>query len=136
MKFLTIGQAAHESGVSAKMIRHYESIGIIARAARTEAGYRLYDANDIHTLRFVRSARDLGFSMEEIKKLIGLWKNKSRASAEVKKLAQQHVHELNERIEKLQQMRDTLQELMSCCRGDQRPECPILNRLAMKTPRR
>ena len=129
-KALNIGQAAAASGVSAKMIRHYESIGLIPRAARTGSGYRLYDEADVHTLRFVRRARELGFSMPEIKKLIGLWKNRSRASAEVKKLAQQHVRDLDERIQKLQEMRDTLQELMSCCKGDQRPDCPILSGLA------
>ena len=129
-KSLNIGEAAAASGVSAKMIRHYESIGLIPRASRSGSGYRVYDESDVHTLRFVRRARDLGFSMPEIKKLIGLWKNRSRASSEVKKLAQRHVQDLDERIAKLQEMRDTLQELMSCCRGDQRPECPILSGLA------
>lgn len=131
-KTLNIGQAAAASGVSAKMIRHYESIGLIPEARRTASGYRLYDEADVHTLRFVRRARELGFSMPEISKLIGLWKNRSRASAEVKRLAQQHVRDLNDRITKLQEMRDTLQKLVICCKGDQRPECPILSAIARR----
>ncbi len=131
-KTLNIGQAAAASGVSAKMIRHYESIGLIPEARRTASGYRLYDEADVHTLRFVRRARELGFSMPEISKLIGLWKNRSRASAEVKRLAQQHVRDLNDRITKLQEMRDTLQKLVACCKGDQRPDCPILSAIARR----
>ena len=92
---MNIGQAARESGVSAKMIRHYESIGLVARARRTDGGYRIYDANDIHSLRFIRRSRDLGFSMKEIEQLLGLWRNRRRASADVRRVAQQHIAELD-----------------------------------------
>jgi Cu(I)-responsive transcriptional regulator len=128
--FDNIGQAAKASGVSAKMIRHYESLGLLSPARRTAAGYRIYDQNDIHTLRFVRRARDLGFSIREIEQLLGLWQNRRRSSADVRRVAQQHVEDLNRKIEELQAMRRTLEQLVHHCHGDHRPECPILDDLA------
>jgi MerR family transcriptional regulator, copper efflux regulator len=125
-----IGQAAALSGVSAKMVRHYESLGLLAPVNRTDSGYRLYSANDVHTLRFVKRARDLGFSMADIGELVGLWHNKSRASAQVKGIAQRHVQALRQRIEQLQAMERSLQHLTHCCHGDGRPDCPILDDLA------
>jgi Cu(I)-responsive transcriptional regulator len=130
MDFLNIGAAAKASGVHAKMIRHYEEIGLLPRAKRTDAGYRVYDESDVHTLRFVRRARDLGFSMKEIKKLLGLWRNRSRSSAEVKKLAQTHIDELEAKIRELKAMSSALRRLSAHCHGDQRPDCPILSDLA------
>lgn len=126
---MNIGQAARRSGVSAKMIRHYESIGLIPRVGRSGSGYRVYDENDVHTLRFVRRARDLGFSMKEIGKLLGLWRNKSRPSAAVKKLALEHVRALETKIAELRAMSDALKGLARKCHGDGRPECPILDEL-------
>lgn len=126
---MTIGSAAKASGVSAKMIRHYESIGMIPKPKRTDGGYRVYDEKDVHALRFVRRARDLGFSMREIKKLIGLWKNRSRSSSEVKKLAREHIEGLRAKIYELETMAVALQELADHCQGDDRPECPILDGL-------
>ena len=127
---MNIGIAAQESGVSAKMIRHYESIGLMAKARRTDGGYRVYDTNDIHTLQFIRRARDLGFSMKQIQQLLGLWRNRRRASSDVRRVAQQHIAELQEKIEKLESMRRALQQLVDHCHGDHRPECPILHDLA------
>ena len=127
---MNIGQAAEASGVSAKMIRYYEAVGLVARAHRTDGGYRIYSENDIHTLRFVRRARDLGFSVKQIEHLLSLWRNRRRASAEVRRVAQQHIVELDQKIEKLQSMRRTLQQLVQHCHGDRRPECPILDDLA------
>ena len=127
---MNIGQAAEQSGVSAKMIRHYESIGLVERARRTDGGYRIYDTNDIHTLRFIRRARDLGFSIKEIAQLVGLWRNRRRASADVRRVAQQHISELDHKIAELQAMRRTLTELVQHCHGDRRPEGPILDDLA------
>lgn len=126
----TIGKAAELAGVSAKMIRHYESLGLIAKAPRTASDYRLYSSNDLHTLRFIRRARGLGFSIEEIKALLGLWRNQRRASAEVKRLAAKHLEALDRRIAELQSMRATLQELVASCHGDARAECPILDDLS------
>jgi len=131
---MNIGQAAEHSGVSAKMIRHYESIGLVERARRTDGGYRIYDGNDIHTLRFIRRARDLGFSIKEIAQLVGLWRNRRRASADVRRVAQQHISELDQKIAELQAMRRTLTELVEHCHGDRRPECPILDDLAGDHP--
>ncbi len=125
-----IGEAAGASGVSSKMIRHYESIGLLPAAARTAAGYRVYRPADVHMLRFVRRARDLGFSMQEIKALLGLWNNRRRASADVKRLVQKHVAGLDEKIRELQEMRATLVALAEHCHGDERPDCPILEDLA------
>lgn len=127
---MNIGQAAKASGVNAKLIRHYESIGIIPKAARSEAGYRKYSENDVHVLEFVRRARGLGFSMKEIKKLVGLWRNRTRSSAEVKKLTLFHISELENKIKDLQAMRSTLKKLADCCHGDERPSCPILDNLS------
>lgn len=127
---MNIGQAAKSSGVNAKLIRHYESIGLIPKAARSAAGYRIYSESDVHILSFVRRARSLGFSMKEIKRLVGLWRNKARASAEVKALAQSHIKTLENKIEELQSMANTLRHLAKNCRGDSRPDCPILTQLA------
>jgi len=126
----TIGQAAKASGVSAKMIRYYESIAVIPAAQRTEAGYRLYSKQEIHTLQFVRRARDLGFALDAVKKLVSLWHNQGRSSAEVKALALEHIQSLEVRILAMQSMAKTLSELASACHGDQRPDCPILSDLA------
>jgi Cu(I)-responsive transcriptional regulator len=125
-----IGRAAKESGVSVKMIRHYESIGILPKAARTLANYRVYGPNEIHALRFIRRARALGFSMEEIRELLGLWRNRSRSSAQVHKIAGRHVAELRRKIVELKAMVGTLEHLMQHCHGDDRPQCPILDDLA------
>lgn len=125
-----IGQAAAASGVSAKMIRHYEENGFIPKAGRTVAGYRIYRESDVHVLRFVRRARDLGFSLAEIKALLGLWKNRRRESAEVKRLVERHVKELDAKIADMQAMRRTLVDLARHCHGDHRPECPIIEDLA------
>lgn len=127
---LNIGQAADASGVSAKMIRHYEEVGLIPRAGRTAAGYRTYHDADVHRLRFVRRARDLGFSMKEVEALLGLWNNRRRASAEVKRLATRHIEDLDRKIDAMQSMRRTLAQLARHCHGDHRPDCPILDDLA------
>jgi MerR family copper efflux transcriptional regulator len=127
---LNIGQAATASGVSAKMIRHYEQVGLLPQARRTEAGYRQYGQPDIHTLRFIRHARDLGFSIAEIGALVGLWQDRSRPSRQVKALAQAHIQALEDKARELLAMKATLQHLVQCCRGDDRPDCPILASLA------
>lgn len=126
---MNIGQAAEASGVSAKLIRYYESIGLVPPAGRTQAGYRTYGANDVHLLRFIRRARGLGFSIERIHALVGLWRNKRRPSAEVKRLALAHVAELEAKIAELRSMCETLQTLADHCHGDERPDCPILDDL-------
>lgn len=130
---MNIGQAADASGVSAKMIRYYESIGLIAKVGRTEAGYRRYTQNEVQTLRFIRRSHDLGFSIERIKTLLGLWEDRDRKSADVKDLARQYIAELEEDIRKLQSIRDQLQELSNSCHGNHRPDCPILDDLATTT---
>lgn len=127
---MNIGQAAQASGVSAKMIRHYEQTGMLPRANRTAAGYRLYSEQDIHTLRFVRHARDLGFSIKQISELLSLWQNRRRTSSSVKRLAQAHMAELDQKIRELTAMKAALATLVEHCHGDQRPECPILDDLA------
>lgn len=127
---MNIGQAAAKSGVSAKMIRYYESIGLTAAGQRTDAGYRVYGENDVHTLRFVKRARNLGFSLEQIRDLLSLWQDPERASADVKRIAQAHVADLNQRIRELTEMRDTLSHLADACCGDHRPACPILEGLS------
>lgn len=127
--YYSIGRAAELSGVTPKMIRHYESLQLIPKAARTAGDYRVYTAAEVHTLRFIRRARTLGFSMEEIAGLLNLWRNHRRASAEVKRLAMKHVAELDSKIEELQSMRTALADLADHCHGDQRPECPILDDL-------
>jgi Cu(I)-responsive transcriptional regulator len=127
---MNIGAAARASGVSAKMIRHYEDIGLVARAKRSAAGYRSYGGNDVHELRFIRQARGLGFSIKQIAALLGLWRDQRRPSGKVKTLALAHIEELEARIAEMLAMKRTLQELASRCHGDERPECPILDGLA------
>jgi MerR family copper efflux transcriptional regulator len=125
-----IGRAAKASGVSVKMVRHYEAIGLLKKVARTYANYRVYSANDVHALRFIKRARSLGFSIEDIRELLSLWQNKSRPSAAVKKIAAGHVEDLKRRIAEMQAMVETLGHLSEHCHGDQRPDCPILEDLA------
>jgi MerR family copper efflux transcriptional regulator len=126
---MNIGQAAEASGVSAKAIRYYETSGLIAPAGRSGGGYRVYGEADIRTSRFIRRARDLGFSIERIRRLLDLWHDKGRASADVKRLALDHVGEIDAKIAALVAMRDAVQELAAACDGDHRPECPILRDL-------
>jgi len=123
---MNIGEAAKASGVSAKMIRHYEEAGLIPAATRTESNYRVYSTNDVAMLHFIKQARRLGFAMKQIALLLSLWQDRSRSSREVKALAREHVDDLNLRIRELTEMRDTLDDLVKHCRGDSRPECPIL----------
>ena len=130
MDAMNIGEAAKASGISAKMIRHYEEVGLVPAAARTEAGYRQYGDADVHTLRFIRHARDLGFSLPEIAELVGLWQNRKRPSRRVKALAEAHIQELEQKAQELLAMKATLQHLVQCCHGDDRPDCPILESLA------
>jgi MerR family transcriptional regulator, copper efflux regulator len=127
---MNIGEAARASGVTAKMIRYYESVGLLEPKARTDAGYRVYGAAEVHTLRFVRQARRLGFSVDDIRKLLALWQDRTRASAEVKAIALEHIAELDARISELSEMRDILFHLANHCHGDARPDCPILDRLS------
>ena len=127
---MNIGQAAAASGVSAKMIRHYEENGFVPKAGRTVAGYRIYRDADVHLLKFIRRARDLGFSLQEIKGLLALWTNRRRASGDVKKMVEKHVKDLDAKIDELQAMRRTLVNLAHHCHGDDRPECPILDDLS------
>lgn len=134
MDVMNIGQAAKASGVSAKMIRHYEAVGLLPAAARTDAGYRQYGSADVHTLKFVRHARDLGFSIAEIGELVGLWHNRRRPSRQVKALAQAHIQELDQKAQELLTMKATLEHLVQCCHGDDRPDCPILETLASDSP--
>jgi Cu(I)-responsive transcriptional regulator len=128
--YYTIGDAAEFTGITPKMIRHYESLGLTPRATRTAGDYRVYSESDLHSLRFIKRARRLGFSMKEIQTLLGLWRNQRRASAEVKRLALKHVAELDHKIRELEAMRATLAELAHHCHGDSRPDCPILQDLA------
>jgi Cu(I)-responsive transcriptional regulator len=127
-----IGQAAAASGVSAKMIRHYESVALLPPAARTEAGYRQYTDKDVHALRFIRRSRDLGFSLDEIRELLSLWHDRDRPSRQVRALAQQHIEDLTAKLHELQAMKATLEHLVHCCHGDDRPDCPILQELSGK----
>ncbi|HDY99733.1 MAG TPA: Cu(I)-responsive transcriptional regulator [Pseudomonas sabulinigri] len=127
---MNISQVAQASGLSARMIRHYESIELLPAPTRSESGYRQYSQRDLHNLRFIHSARQLGFSMEQVAQLLALWQDRSRSSSEVKLLAQQHLQELEQKIVDLQAMRDTLAELARSCQGDDRPDCPIINSLA------
>jgi Cu(I)-responsive transcriptional regulator len=125
-----VGEAARLSNVSAKMVRHYESLGLLPAIARTDAGYRQYTGKEVHTLRFIRRARDLGFSMAEIAELLKLWQNRRRTSASVKRIASEHVATLDAKMAEMAAMRKTLQHLVHCCSGDERPDCPILDELA------
>lgn len=127
---VNIGTAAERSGVSAKMVRHYESLGLLPAVGRTDSGYRQYTDADVHNLRFIKRSRDLGFSMAEIAELLSLWNNRRRASASVKRIAQKHADELAQRIEAMQAMQRTLAHLIHCCQGNDRPDCPILDDLA------
>lgn len=127
---VAIGAAARLSGVSAKMLRHYESLGLLPPVARTDGGYRQYSEADVHTLRFIKRARSLGFSMADIADLVGLWRNRRRASASVKRIASKHVDDLAQRIAAMQAMQRSLLGLLQHCQGDERPDCPILDDLA------
>lgn len=131
---MNIGQASKASGVSNKMIRYYESIGLITAPLRTESGYRVYSDNDIHALRFISRARDLGFSIEQMGDLLALWRDRSRASADVKAIALDHVRILDEKAKAIQAMSDTLRNLAAHCHGDERPDCPILEGFAQAEP--
>ena len=127
---MNIGAAARQSGVSAKMLRHYESLGLLPQVQRSDSGYRQYSQGEVHTLRFIKRARDLGFSMAEIAELVSLWQNRRRASTNVRRIAQKHADELAQRINAMQAMQDTLAHLIACCHGDERPDCPILDDLS------
>jgi MerR family copper efflux transcriptional regulator len=127
---VAIGEAARLSGVSAKMVRHYESLGLLPAVARTDSGYRQYSEAEVHTLRFIKRGRDLGFSMQEIAELVSLWQNRRRNSSSVRRVAQKHAEELAQKIAAMQGMQQTLQHLIHCCHGDERPECAILEELA------
>ncbi len=127
---MNIGEAASASGVSAKMIRHYESIGLIGAARRTDAGYRVYAHQDVQVLQFIHRARMLGFSLDQIRELLALWQDKGRASADVRALARAHIAELNRKIAEMEAMRRTLERLAASCHGDSRSDCPILDDLA------
>ena len=123
---MNIGEAAKATGISAKMIRYYEDNGLIGPVARTESGYRVYGPRDIHTLGFIKRSRDMGFSVERIGELLQLWRDRTRHSADVKRMALEHVAVLQQRIAELQDMVQTVQVLADCCAGDERPDCPIL----------
>ncbi|KKC34503.1 Cu(I)-responsive transcriptional regulator [Devosia psychrophila] len=127
---MNIGEASKASGVSAKMIRYYESIGLIEVPLRTESGYRVYSENEIHALRFISQARDLGFSVEQMADLLALWRNRARASADVKAIALEHIRALDEKARALQAMSKTLRHLADHCHGDDRPDCPIIEGFA------
>ena len=127
---MNIGEAAKLSGVSTKMVRHYESLGLLPNVPRTDSGYRQYGEREVHTLRFIRHARDLGFSMAEISELVKLWQNQRRSSANVKKIAQKHLADIDAKMAEMAAMRKTLQHLVHCCHGDDRPDCPIIEELA------
>lgn len=131
---MNIGQAARASGVSAKMIRHYESLGLFAAPPRSEAGYRVYGERELHLLRFIRHSRDLGFSLEQIRELLDLWQNRKRSSRQVKSLAEAHIAELDAKLAELQSMRAALAHLVHGCHGDDRPDCPIIDTLEATGP--
>lgn len=127
---VNIGTAARLSGISPKMLRHYESLGLLGEVSRTDSNYRQYSLPDVHTLRFIRRARDMGFGLDAITELVGLWHNRRRSSASVKRIAQKHHDDLAQRIEALQAMQRSLHTLLCHCPGDERPDCPILDDLA------
>lgn len=127
---MNIGDAAKASGISTKMIRHYEGVQLLPPAQRTESGYRQYTANDVLTLQFIRRARDLGFSIDEIRDLLSLWQDRNRPSRQVKALASVHLETLDKRLQELQAMKSALEHLVHCCQGNDRPDCPILETLA------
>ena len=127
---VNIGMASRMSGVTPKMVRHYESLGLLPSVGRTDSGYRQYSEADVHTLRFIKRSRELGFSMADIGELVSLWRSRRRASVNVKRIAQRHSDELGLRIEAMQAMQRTLRHLIHCCHGDDRPDCPILDDLA------
>ena len=129
--WFNIGETAKASGVSAKMIRHYEAIGLIGAPRRTDAGYRVYDERDVQVLQFVHRGRALGFSLDQIKTLLALWQDKQRASKDVRAMARQQIADLDRKIADMQSMRRTLEKLASACHGDERPDCPILDDLAL-----
>lgn len=126
---MNIGEVSKLAAVNSKMVRRYESLGIIPKAGRSDAGYRQYSKNDVHVLRFVKRARELGFSMKDIKQLVGLWRNKARSSAQVKNIATKHMDELQKKMSEIQSMLSTLNKLVENCHGDNRPDCPILDEL-------
>ncbi|NHZ34518.1 Cu(I)-responsive transcriptional regulator [Massilia rubra] len=128
---MNIGDTAKASGVSAKMIRHYESIGLIGEAQRTDAGYRVYGPRDVQVLQFIHRSRALGFSLEQIKTLLALWQDKQRASKDVRAMARQHIAELDRKIGEMEAMKRTLEKLAGACHGDERPDCPILDDLSL-----
>lgn len=127
---MRIQEASRQSGMPAKTIRFYEDIGLVKPAARSANGYRRFDANDVRTLKFIQHARKLGFSVEDVQKLLSLWQNKKRASAKVKALALEHVADIDARIKELKSMKRAVLNLADRCHGDERPECPILEKLA------
>lgn len=127
---MNIGEAAKASGVSAKMIRHYEAIGLTGEAKRTDSGYRVYSVREVQMLQFIHRGRELGFSLEQIRALLALWQDRQRASHDVRALANEHIVELDRKIAEMQAMRRTLENLASACHGDDRPDCPILDDLA------
>ncbi len=131
---MNIGEAARQSGVSAKMVRHYESLGLLPQVQRSDSGYRQYSDAEVHTLRFIKRSRELGFSMPEIAELVSLWQNRRRASENVRRIAQKHADDLAQRIAAMQAMQKTLGHLIHCCQGNDRPDCPILDDLAGAAP--
>jgi Cu(I)-responsive transcriptional regulator len=132
---MNIGKASAASGISAKMIRYYEEIGLISPPLRTGSGYRDYSDKDVHTLRFIARARALGFSVEQMGDLLALWRDRDRASADVKRIALQHAAELDRKARQLNEMRRTLIQMAESCHGDDRPDCPIIDELAVNAPR-
>ncbi len=130
---MNIGEASKRSGVSARMIRHYEATGLIPAPARRDSGYREYSEREMHLLRFIGRARDLGFTLAEIAGLLDLWQDRNRRSADVKRIAEARLADIERRIAEMQAMADTLRELARCCAGDTRPDCPILDDLARDT---
>ena len=129
---VSIGTAARLSGISPKMLRHYESLGLLGNVHRSDGNYRQYEEADVHTLRFIRRARDMGFALDAIAELVSLWHDRRRSSAQVKRIAQRHHDELTQRIAALQGMQRSLEALLACCPGDHRPDCPILDDLAVQ----